>query len=317
MNSNNNMPRRPLPQVMNPELEAQIETYKKSLSVPDLDRILVLCRKAVILLLAAPGSDQKPAPVVLNGSDGKQYLSVFTSKEHLDKSPQIKGAVIMPFMSVLNLVKASNNKLNGIVINAFSQNIRLDSVLLSIMDHGTTVAETQAAKAAGSADAAPGGTTAKKVVLTDEQINQLERMQFETQFLAKKFYDGGMDFIRELVREKEERIDTLFEESYKNKRMYPYLTEEFNVFSVAPDDNTVLVRIGMPERGLESGCAYRIYMIADEKEMHYFLIVTGKDNKPQMVRVGRDLKPAIVGPAPDETQEIFTIMHMVAPEATI
>lgn len=308
-NINNNHPRRPvLPPVQNPKIEAQIETYKKTQTVSDLDLLLDQLKTAVILLLAAPGPDKKPAPVILNGSDEKQYLAVFTSKEHLDKSPQVKTAVAAPFMTALNTVKQSKSKLNGVVVNPFSQNIRLDSVLLSMMEQGVKVADRQKAAAE---------PTIKKVQLTDEQINQLERMQFETQFLAKKFYEGGKAFTDELVSRKEELVDELFEESYKNKRMYPYLTEEFNVFSVSPDDTAAIIRISMPERDLKTGCAHRIYMIVAEEELHYYMIIEGKQNEPQICRVGKDLKPEVVGPAPDAGQEIYTILNLIDPEETI
>ncbi len=299
---NNGRPGRPvLPPVSNPELEAQIDTYKNTRAPEDLDLILEKLKTAVIFLLAAPDANKKPAPVILNGSDGKQYLAVFTSKDHLDKSPQMKGAIFLPFASALNIVQKSEGKLQGLVINAFSQNIRLDTILLTMMENGAKVAD-------------PEKTGVKKVVLTDEQINHLERIQFENQFLAKKFYDSGKAFIDELVLRKEELVDELFEESYKNKRMYPYLTEEFTVFSVAPDEDTAILRLSMPERDCKPGCAHRIYMIVDESDLYYYLIAGSKDKGPQICRVNRDLKPEVVCPAPDAGQELYTILNLIEPE---
>ena len=49
-------------------------------------------------------------------------------------------------------------------------------------------------------------------------------------------FEGGKEFMDRLADEKEKLIDELYEEAYQQKRMYPYMEEDFSVMSMQISD---------------------------------------------------------------------------------
>ena len=79
-------------------------------------------------------------------------------------------------------------------------------------------------------------TKGKTVQMTAEQYVIFERMQYEHIFLPAKMFEGGKEFMDRLAYEKEKLIDELYEEAYQQKRMYPYMEEDFSVMSMQISD---------------------------------------------------------------------------------
>ena len=73
------------------------------------------------------------------------------------------------------------------------------------------------------------GAQPKKMQLTQEQYLLFERKQFEFGFMPKRFFAQGKQMMDDLCEKKEEYMDQFFEECYQQKRMYPYLPEDFSV----------------------------------------------------------------------------------------
>ena len=51
--------------------------------------------------------------------------------------------------------------------------------------------------------------------------------------LPTKMFEGGKEFMDRLADEKEKLIDELYEEAYQQKRMYPYMEEDFSCYVYA------------------------------------------------------------------------------------
>ena len=99
-------------------------------------------------------------------------------------------------------------------------------------------------------------------------------MQYEHIFLPAKMFEGGKEFMDRLADEKEKLIDELYEEAYQQKRMYPYMEEDFSVMSMQISDTLNVTRVDFPTRDMAPNCAIRAYLVWDDaaSQGRYFVI---------------------------------------------
>lgn len=115
--------------------------------------------------------------------------------------------------------------------------------------------------------------------LTQEQYLLFERKQFEFGFMPKRFFAQGKQMMDDLCEKKEEYMDQFFEECYQQKRMYPYLPEDFSVMVMDLSDSLLIVRVDLPVRDMGVPSCFRVYFAWNDEtqEGRYFTIERTQD----------------------------------------
>lgn len=265
--------------VKNTELEELVALYSKENTVENLNKLLSCIVKCRVLVPAELTESKKPAPCMIKNNDNQIYLPIYTSKEQIPQKPKSPLIMNVPYAGI-NMTAAQNPEVQGIVINPFSGNLIFKKeLLLKIKEVVEAQGKAQANAQADGKDGANGNAPQMKTMkLTQQQYLQFEKRQFEGIFLPKKMFGDPENFFNELCERKEEYIDQLFEESYQEKRMYPYLPEDFSVMAMNITEKLLVVRLDMPLKDMSPFASVRIYLTwnVDQKEAHYYLIETGK-----------------------------------------
>jgi HD-GYP domain-containing protein (c-di-GMP phosphodiesterase class II) len=156
----------------------------------------------------------------------------------------------------------------------------------------------------------------RELKLTPQQYVVFERKQYEFRFLPKKLFEEGKTFIEELSSKKEEYIDALYEESYQQKRMYPYLTEDFSVLAIQISGTTQMIRVDMPARDLEDGACRRVFIAWNqETETGRYFTIEKAGNGSVLAEVTSDWRHKNLGEAPVEGAELQRILELVEQNA--
>ena len=153
--------------------------------------------------------------------------------------------------------------------------------------------------------------------MTAEQYVIFERIQYEHIFLPTQMFEGGKEFMDRLADEKEKLIDELYEEAYQQKRMYPYMEEDFSVMSMQISDALNVTRVDFPTRDMAPNCAIRAYLVWDAaaSQGRYFAIDAKDDKTTELVEITADHKRLGYGAAPVEGAELQAILDLVEKRA--
>jgi HD-GYP domain-containing protein (c-di-GMP phosphodiesterase class II) len=219
----------------------------------------------------------------------------------------------MPYVAVNKMTVGPSIKVDGIAINPFSNNLILKKELLQRIDE----VDQQRAEAMKNGQAAAGAQPqVRELKLTPQQYVVFERKQYEFRFLPKKLFEEGKTFIEELSSKKEEYIDALYEESYQQKRMYPYLTEDFSVLAIQISGTTQMIRVDMPARDLEDGACRRVFIAWNqETETGRYFTIEKAGNGSVLAEVTSDWRHKNLGEAPVEGAELQRILELVEQNA--
>ena len=201
--------------VKNEDVEAQIDLYLKEKTGENLNALIELMRTRRVLVPANLNDEKKPVPCLINSPKNGMFLPIYTSKKEIPESPRSEAVINMPFLATNNMVFQQDEKVSGIVINPFTQNLIFKRALVEKIE------EVEKKRKEGAQP--------KKMQLTQEQYLLFERKQFEFGFMPKRFFAQGKQMMDDLCEKKEEYMDQFFEECYQQKRMYPYLPEDFSV----------------------------------------------------------------------------------------
>ena len=104
-------------------------------------------------------------------SEKRNVSSIYTSKKEIPESPRSEAVINMPFLATNNMVFQQDEKVSGIVINPFTQNLILN------VHWWKKIEEVEKKRKEGAQP--------KKMQLTQEQYLLFERKQFEFGFYAK------------------------------------------------------------------------------------------------------------------------------------
>ncbi len=304
-------------EVDNSKLEAMISEYRKDNSRESLDRLvnyIVACR---VLVPATIGKDKTPIPILVKNEKGEAFMPVYTSKSKVPSEPKTEAVMNMPYLAI-NQIAAKNNELVGIVLNPFGENLVLRLSLLRNIEALMQLKRDVNPENQGRIpeDVIKQGG----IKLNEKEINLMERRKFESNYMPKRFFEEPQAFVEELLEKKEELIDQLYEESYQNKRLYPYLPEDFSVMAMNISDDLTVVRIEMPAKDIYNACAICIYVAWDKaKELaKYFTIEHFKVKEGnQMSEVTKDLRRVHRGSAPVEGAELQKVLDMLEDEGTL
>ena len=285
--------------VNNDELEKLLVAYKEVKNADALNQFLNHLVKCRILIPATTDKiANKPMPCMLRAGEKAVLLPIYTSLKHIQKAPKSEAIMNMPYLNANAMMSTANEEVKGIVINPFT-----DNVVLS-MDMIKRIAEVEELKKKGI----------KQVKLTGAQYMIFERLNFEKKFLPKYLFENGEAFMQQLDDKKEVVIDELFEQSYQQKRMYPYLEEDFSVMLMTVSEDLTIARIELPAKDVGPGVAYRAFCCFNKKtkEGRYFLVDRGKTQKSRvLVEVTRGLKVVEYGEAPVDGMELQRVLVLV------
>lgn len=286
--------------VRNEEVEAQIKLYLKEKTGENLNTLIELLRTRRILIPANSDEEKKPKPCLIDSPSKGQFLPIYTSKEHVPKEPGSDGLVNMPYLMANRMAAAQGDGLSGIILNPFSDNLIFKRELVERIE--------EVEKARRNA---PKG---KMVQMTQEQYLAFERKQFEFGFLPKHFFEQGKQMLDALCEQKEEYVDHFFEECYQQKRMYPYLPEDFSVMVMNISEELLIVRVDLPERDMGCPSCWRVYFSWNDQtgEGRYFTIErTQEAGVTNLGEIGKDWKRIEHGPAPVVGAELQRILDLV------
>ena len=285
--------------VKNEDVEEKIAQYLEDKTGENLNTLIELIRTRRVLVPANVNEENKPVPCLISSPNNGMFLPIYTSKKEIPQEPKSVAIVNMPFLAVNNMVFQQGEKVAGIVINPFTQNLIFKSALVEKIE------EVEKKRREGAQP--------KKMQLTPEQYMLFERKQFEFGFLPKRFFEQGKQMLDELCEKKEEYIDQFFEECYQQKRMYPYLPEVFSVM-VMDMDSALVVRVDLPTRDMGVPSCFRVYFSWEEEknEGRYFTIErTPEPDKHLLGEFKKDWKHVDYGEAPAEGAELQKVLDII------
>lgn len=290
-------------EIRNDAAEAALKAYSEANTPENLNSLIICLRNTRVLIPMNLNDKKQPFPCVIKNDNGNIFMPVYTTKEQIPTEP--KSAVIMniPFLSVVEMTAKPEMNVEGIVINPFTNNMIFKMPLVH------RIIEVEKSRAEGKA---PEGQKPRELRLTEEQYVVFERIQFERGFLPTKFFENPQELINRLSDEKEEAVDVMFEESYKQKRMYPYLPEDFSVMLMSLSDSFTVARVDFPTRDMQPTCSVRAYLTFDKETdvAKYYLIETSKEEGMQLGEIDSTINHVAHGTAPVEGAELQLIIDM-------
>lgn len=296
--------------IKNYVLRERIDSYLEKKDAQSFNNLMNCITDSRVLLPANVNAKKEPLPNLIKNNDGDFYIPAYTNKEQIPAEPKPQAIMNIPYTSVNHMAADPNNNVVGIVINPFTNNLIFKPELIQ------KVEEVENAKKNGQP--IPGAQQMKTVQMTEEQYVLFERRQFETVFLPGKLFSGGKSFVDELCEKREVFVDSLYEESYKEKRMYPYLDEDFSVMPMNITEELLVVRVDMPPRDMAPGLCFRIYLSWDDTagQGRYFMIEAAKEKgRAILEEVSGEKKRINHGEAPVEGAELQTIIDLLGSTA--
>ena len=285
--------------VKNEEAEAQIALYLKEKTGENLNHLIEILRTRRVLVPANLNENNQPLPCLMKSPESGMFLPIYTSKEQIPEEPKSAAIVNMPFLAVNHMVHGQGEKVEGIAINPFSQNLIFKRALVEKIEEVEKMRKE-----------AP---QPKSMKLTPEQYLLFERKQFEFGFLPKRFFEQGKQMMDDLCEKKEEYVDQFFEECYQQKRMYPYLPEEFSVMVMNISQELLIVRVDLPPRDMGVPSCFRVYFAWNDVEQsgRYFTIERTQDAGRHLLgEFQKDWKHVDYGQAPAEGAELQKIIDI-------
>lgn len=285
--------------IENDEVELLVKEYTQNKTTEGLNKLINKLTTCRILVPAGTGEDKKkPLPCLITNAGGETMLPMFTSLKQMEKAPKSAGIINMPFLAANDMAAKSNGKIVGLAINPFTDNLVLKENLIK------RIVEVEEMKKKGI----------KQVKMTPAQYAIFERIQFEKGYLPRKLFEGGREFLQQLDERKETYLDVLFEESYQQKRMYPYLEEDFSIMVMTISEELLIARVEFPNKDLGPGVSLRAFLAWNErtKEARYFCIDLGKEKGTRSFgEVTKELKYVNLGTAPVDGTELQRVVDLI------
>lgn len=287
--------------VKNPEVEALMKAYAGEKTPENLNSLIERMRGARMLVPANLNEKKQPVPCLIKNPEGELYLPVYTCREQIPKEPKSAVVINMPYLAVNQIAAKADSNAAGIVINPFTDNLVFKSPLIAKIE------EVEQMRASGVVQK-------KTMQLTPEQYMQFERKQFEFGFLPKRFFEQGKEMLDVLCERREEYIDELFEEAYQQKRMYPYLPEDFSVMVMSITEDLLVVRLDLPNKDMGVPSCWRVYLSWNNESGtgRYFTIEKTKERSANLLgEIAGDWKHIDYGTAPVEGAELQKVLALI------
>ena len=283
-------------EITNDKLEAVIKEYHSERTQEKLAEVLNLMRPTKLLVPAMLKGEGQPEPCFLRNDKGDQFLAVFTSKSQIPAEPKAQAILSMPFPVCNSIVANDANKLLGMVINPFTDNLILSKELV---------------KRLHEADKKMGQP--QQIKLTQEQFQVFVKKQVEFGVLPKRLFTEKETFVNKLFEEKETLINQIFTEVYKEPKLNPFKEDDYSVMALNIAEDLKLVRIDFPQEGIVAPLCYRVYITFDpitKKAGYYTVEKMAEGNECLLGGFGEDGKHISYGIAPVEGAEMDRVIAL-------
>lgn len=292
-------------EVKNPELEELADAFRESKTNEDLYNLASKLMESRVLLPGKLNDKKVPVPVTVTGPDGLIIQPVFTEKSHIPEDPKAEVVLNMPFDAVVTLVLTEGVTISGIGINAF------DKAVIIKKEYFAKLRDSKLGEAANGATAL---NNLDPTTLSDKDYAIYQRARFEMQKFPELFFKDASLMIEKLASEKEEYLDSIFEECYEDVRRYPYLPEDFKVMIMNASDSQKVAIINTPSQDVSSGIALEIYLVMEQgaENDRYFAITEGPvKGKRNLLEINKDGQVKMYGDAPEEGTELNYILKLL------
>lgn len=241
--------------------------------------------------------ETKIVPCLLRKETGEQALPIFTSPEQIPEDKKSPMVMAMPFMGVIAMAAANQDKVAEVVVNPFTEMMVLNRSVLEIAE--------KRRKAAGQI---------KTVQLTKEQFQDLAHNRVTHAILPKYLFENGEEGLKTLQREEGAFLLKLYEQIYPKGQKCGSRAEDFSLMTLNLTDTIQLTRLDMPDETNKKGLCYRVYAVfkRDTEEVLYYTLENTKDGN-FIARVTQDGKHEILEQTPDNGAEIEAVLNLAEP----
>ncbi len=303
--------------VDNRALEEAIAAFRSDKERDSYVKAMELLEKSIVLVPAIPPKDMDPeimeqlkagkpvqfpkdtkiVPCLLRKETGEQALPVFTSPEQIPEDKKSPMLMAMPFMGVISMVSANQDKVSEVVVNPFTGILVLNQSVLEIAE--------KRRKAVGQM---------KTVQLTQEQFKDFAHNRVSLFLLPKFLFEQKEEGLKRLQQEEGALLLQFYDEVYPKGKRSGCRAEDFSLMTLNLSDTIQLTRLDMPDETNKKGLCYRVYAVfkRDTEEVLYYKMENTNDGNV-IARVTDDGKHEILEPAPDNGAEIEAIMGLAQP----
>ncbi len=233
------------------------------------------------------------SPIFLRNQNGVNYLPIYTSKAHVPKEQKYPVMFALPFAECNHIALQAKDKISGIVINPFTDNLVLN--VTAVPKH------------------APQNVPPQQRPASPEQKQMLLRKSVELGMIPQRLFKEKGKFVEELSAQKEEGLAKMFAAVYGANGATPYAPADFNMIVMDISDSLRLVDMEMPEQFCGEGCAKSIYIGWNPKTdaVKYYVIVKGNPQKKDtLVELLDGGKVNHLGDAPESGGEVFHMLKL-------
>ncbi|MDE6602289.1 MAG: SseB family protein [Lachnospiraceae bacterium] len=302
----------------NKALEEAIAAFRSDKERDSYVKVMELLEKSIVIVPAIPPKDIDPelmeqlkagkpvqfpketkiVPCLLRKETGEQALPIFTSPEQIPEDKKSPMVMAMPFMGVVSMAAANQDKVAEVVVNPFTGMMVLNQSVLEIAE--------KRRKAVGQI---------KTVQLTQEQFQDLAHNRVSLFLLPKYLFEQKEEGLKKLQQEEGAFLLHLYDEVYPKGKKSGCRAEDFSLMTLNLTDTMQLTRLDMPDETNKKGLCYRVYAVykRDTEEILYYTLENTQDGN-MIARVTQDGKHEIVESAPDNGAEIEAIMSLAAKE---
>lgn len=303
--------------INNKALEEAIAAFRSDKERDSYVKVMELLEKSIVLVPAIPPKDMDPeimeqlktgkpvqfpkdtkiVPCLLRKETGEQALPIFTSPEQIPEDKKSPMVMAMPFMGVISMVSANQDKVAEVVVNPFTGILVLNQSVLEIAE--------KRRKAVGQM---------KTVQLTQEQFQDFAHNRVSLFLLPKFLFEQKEEGLKRLQQEEGALLLQFYDEVYPKGKKSGCRAEDFSLMTLNLSDTIQLTRLDMPDETNKKGLCYRVYAVfkRDTEEVLYYTMENTKDGN-MIARVTQDGKHEILEPAPDNGAEIEAIMGLAQP----
>ena len=303
--------------VDNRALEEAIAAFRSDKERDSYVKVMELLEKSIVLVPAIPPKDMDPeimeqlkagkpvqfpkdtkiVPCLLRKETGEQALPIFTSPEQIPEDKKSPMVMAMPFMGVISMVSANQDKVSEVVVNPFTGILVLNQSVLEIAE--------KRRKAVGQM---------KTVQLTQEQFKDFAHNRVSLFLLPKFLFEQKEEGLKRLQQEEGALLLQFYDEVYPKGKRSGCRAEDFSLMTLNLSDTIQLTRLDMPDETNKKGLCYRVYAVfkRDTEEVLYYTMENTNDGNV-IARVTDDGKHEILESAPDNGAEIEAIMGLAQP----
>ena len=301
----------------NKALEEAIAAFRSDKERDSYVKVMELLERSIVLVPAIPPKDMDPAlmeqlkagkpvkfsgdtkivPCLLRKETGEQALPIFTSPAQIPEDKKPPMVMAMPFMGVVSMASANQDKVAEVVVNPFTGILVLNESVLEIAE--------KRRKAAGQI---------KTVQVTKEQFQELAHNRMALSVLPKYLFETMEEGLKKLQQEEGSFLLSLYDEIYPKGQKAPWQPDDFSFMTLNITDTVQLTRVDMPDEVAKKNLCYRVYVVwkRDEEQLLYYTMERTKDGNV-IAKVTADGMHEVVEPVPDNGAEIEAIMNLVAP----